>query len=101
MRLRWARVWARTARTLAIGEPGGIWNPHYTVRRSPVKIVGNDLGRKVISVRVGIYSLRRWLMRRKEIMGTGILLWAVLLLTATPSPVFAQLERVDVESYTI
>ena len=40
-------------------------------------------------------------MRRKEIMGTGILLWAVLLLTATPSPVFAQLERVDVESYTI
>ena len=40
-------------------------------------------------------------MSRKEIMGTGILLWAVLLLTATPSPVFAQLERVDVESYTI
>ena len=40
-------------------------------------------------------------MRRKEIMGAGILLWAVLLLTATPSPVFAQLERVDVESYTI
>lgn len=40
-------------------------------------------------------------MRRKEIMGAGILLWAVLLLTAAPSPVFAQLERVDVESYTI
>ena len=40
-------------------------------------------------------------MRRKEIMGAGILLGAVLLLTATPFPVFAQLERVDVESYTI
>ena len=40
-------------------------------------------------------------MKRKEFMGAGILLWAVLLLTATPSPLFAQLERVDVESYTI
>ena len=40
-------------------------------------------------------------MRRKGAIGAIMLFWVILLLAATPSSVFGQLERVDVESYTI